>query len=397
MNRIALFHNLPSGGAKRTLFEQVKRLAERHRIDVFTLSCAEHKFGELSPFVARQFTYSFQPLPLLKKPFRRLDQAIRLANLRRLAKLNHRIAFEIDKGDYEVVYVQPCQFTNSPSILRYLTKPSVFYCQETLRIVYDPPILREVDRTILQTVVDRLDPLPGLYLKSLAAEDRLNLQAAKRILVNSAFSKESFKRAYNISTEVCYHGVDISIFRPLDLKRKPYIISVGALRKDKGFDFILKSLALIPTSKRPQLTIVSNYHQPAEKVYLESLARDLGVCLDLQYLVSDDDLVKLYNQALLTVYAPYLEPFGLVPLESMASGTPVVGVAEGGVVETVIDRTTGLLVERDPYSFAQAVQELINDEHLRDEYGRQGHEYVEKNWSWEAAVSRLELYLKAAI
>ena len=65
------------------------------------------------------------------------------------------------------------------------------------------------------------------------------------------------------------------------------------------------------------------------------------------HLITDEELVILYNKAKLVVYTPYMEPFGLVPLEAMSCGTPVVGVNEGGVMETVLNGKTGILVERN--------------------------------------------------
>lgn len=74
-----------------------------------------------------------------------------------------------------------------------------------------------------------------------------------------------------------------------------------------------------------------------------------------------DQLVLEYNKAQICVYAPVLEPLGLVPLESMACGTPVVGVREGGVLESIVHEQTGLLTERDPAQFAGAVQHLLSN------------------------------------
>ena len=76
--RIALYHNLPSGGAKRTLQEATKRLAVNHQIDVYTLTTANHDFADLRPYVASHQVFEFQPGALLASPFGRFNQIIRI-------------------------------------------------------------------------------------------------------------------------------------------------------------------------------------------------------------------------------------------------------------------------------------------------------------------------------
>jgi hypothetical protein len=82
--KIAVYHNLSSGGAKRALFETARRLAARHELHVYSLSTADHAFGDLRGIAASHRIRRFQPLPLLRSPFGRLNQAIRWADLKRL-------------------------------------------------------------------------------------------------------------------------------------------------------------------------------------------------------------------------------------------------------------------------------------------------------------------------
>jgi glycosyltransferase involved in cell wall biosynthesis len=142
--------------------------------------------------------------------------------------------------------------------------------------------------------------------------------------------------------------------------------------------------------------IVSNFQNPPEKEYLQQLANSLEVDLKLLSNVTDERLVELYNQAKITVYSPIREPFGLVPLESMACGTPVVAVREGGTQETILHKQTGLLVERDLIGFAAAVQHLLSCPALSTEYGRNSREHVLRNWSLYQAVATLENHLTAS-
>ena len=164
----------------------------------------------------------------------------------------------------------------------------------------------------------------------------------------------------------------------------------------KGHDFIIKSLAYIDPGIRPKFVLIANNGDNDWKQYLEELAESLDVDMEILTLIDDDRLVELYNQAQLILYSPHLEPFGLVPLESMACGTPVVAVKEGGVRETVIHNKTGLLTERDEELFSSAVKELLQDENKRYEYSKNSVELVRNYWTLAEAGKRLDWHLKRA-
>jgi glycosyltransferase involved in cell wall biosynthesis len=239
------------------------------------------------------------------------------------------------------------------------------------------------------------DPFPSLYRKILKKLDRSSAQAASLVLVNSFHSRESLYRAYGLSARVCYPGVDTQLFRSSSPSKGDFVVSVGAIRPNKGFDFLLHSLALIDSARRLPLVIVSNYTDERERGFLRELAVRLGVQVDFRTQVSDEELVRLYSQAQLTLYAPVMEPFGFVPIESMACGTPVVSVAEGGVRETVRHGETGLLVDRDPQLFADALSELWSKPLLAEKLGRRCAAYVQECWNWDDSVAHLETYLTA--
>ena len=395
--RIAIYHNLPSGGGKRALYEMVRGLAARHELDVYTLSSAEHDFCDLRPHSREHLVFPFEPLPLARRPFGRLNQGIRVLDLCRLQLLQKEIAAQINAAGYDAVFVHHCRYGQAPALLRFLAVPSVYYCQEPPRRLYEPRVQRPYSEfSAAQRLGNRFDPLPALYLRVLGGLDRAAVLAASLVLVNSAYSRESLYRTYGIFARVCYLGVDTERFRPQSLPRGEFVLSVGALNPRKGFGFLLRSLALIRAERRPRLVIVSNFEGPGERHYLESLAGSLEVDLGFRVMVSDEELVRLYNQAQLTLYAPIMEPFGFVPLESMACGTPVVGVREAGVRESIVEGQTGLLTERDPGLFANAVTELKADHQRLVDYGIAAISHVKSQWTWERTVSQLEAYLAEA-
>jgi glycosyltransferase involved in cell wall biosynthesis len=79
----------------------------------------------------------------------------------------------------------------------------------------------------------------------------------------------------------------------------------------------------------------------------------------------------------------------------MACGTPVVGVNEGGVKESVVHEQTGLLVDRDADRFADAIKKLILNPRLAKAYGQSGRKHVQENWTWAQSTSKVEQHLQA--
>lgn len=398
--RIAVYHDLPSGGAKRTLYESVRRLAQRHQVDVFTLESADHIFGDLRPYVAQHRVYPFAPLRLLQSPFGRANQAIRIADLRRLNGLGREVARDILVGGYDVAFINPCRFENAPSVLRHLESvPSVYYCQEPPRLLYESIPARPYDdsQSRRRRMLNHVDPMLKLYRSILARVDRRNVLNADRVLANSRFMRDVVNSIYGIDARVSYLGVDTEWTQPRKLDKEAFVLSVGSLTPLKGFDFLIEALASIPAERRPPLTIASNFQNPPERAYLEALARERGVALNLAGNVSDEALVTLYSRARLVAYAPVREPFGLVALEAMACGTPVVAVAEGGILETVLHEHTGLLTEREPTAFAEALMRLYENPVLAETYGRNGRECVLRRWSWVQAAETLETHLMTTV
>jgi glycosyltransferase involved in cell wall biosynthesis len=395
--RIAIYHNLPSGGAKRALYEWTKGLASSHLIDVYTLSTADNAFLDLRPFARVHHISEFVPHHLFKSPLGRLNQ---LQYWRNLADLEHSagtIGEMINSEDYDVVFLNPCQYTFMPVLAYHVQKPSVYFLHEPFGPTFQRNILRPYLQGTGRSVrrhIRNLSILRTIYLRRLEAIRRKGISHVSCLLANSEFTQRQIGIAYGIASVVCPCGVNSDMFHPIpDLGSENFVISVGAMTPRKGFDFLIKSLAEIPLSRRPLLKIASNYGIVEETAYIQHLADEYHVRIQLLTNLDSESLCHEYNKARLCVYSPVMEPFGLVPLEAMACGTPVVGVAEGGVCESIVHEYTGLLTERDTKQFAAAVQELLDDPGRLERYGRQAREYVLENWTWENSTTRLEQYL----
>jgi glycosyltransferase involved in cell wall biosynthesis len=359
--KIAIFHNLPSGGAKRALYGLVKGLINAGCfIDAYTLSTAEEEFWPLKDIVDNltvlpvRRTLSGLVKSALKYVLPIREYKVSLADLEEAQK---RLSAIIDKGGYDIVFVEQDRYTMSPFILKYLDTPHVYYCPQPRRS--SEAILRILTESISSSLLKRM--WRSYITPRLDRIDRENASYANIILTNSYFSRETILRVYGMNSFVSYLGVDVELFRPLKTERGPYVLSVGAISPAKGYDFIIKALTLIEEGIRPRLIIVGNWSWKPYENHIKKLAAGEGVNLEIKTIIDDLELVELYNKAQLCVYAPYLEPFGLVPLEAMACGTPVVAVREGGIRESVVHQESGLLTERDEQQFAEAIKQLLLD------------------------------------
>lgn len=334
--KIAVFHNLPSGGAKRALYNYVKYLKNAgHQVDAHVPASANESYLPLKAIVDEFYSYTVPRTTRgqLHSWFRRiLPRAFDIKWTRDrtadeiddLKLAQGRIADTINAWPYDVVFVEQDQLTMSPFLIQRLKQPTVYYCQQPSRV--EEAVLHEVARAAspLATAPGRVPTYKRIwraYLKSqeipFAKIDRENASHAKYILANSCFSRETILRVYGLNSMVSYLGIDDDAFRPLSVTRENFVISVGECRPHKGFDFTLRSLGLIPEPRRPKLIIVSNTSDARWEAHLVKIAARLRVELEIKTSIPDSELVCLYNRARLFVYAAILEPFGLAPLEAM--------------------------------------------------------------------------------
>ena len=99
----------------------------------------------------------------------------------------------------------------------------------------------------------------------------------------------------------------------------------------------------------------------------------------------------IFRSADAVVCTPWYEPFGIVPLEAMACGIPVVAAAVGGLADTVLDNATGIHVPpRDPEATADALAMLLSSPQLRQELGAAGRTRAAARYSWDRVAADTE-------
>lgn len=201
---------------------------------------------------------------------------------------------------------------------------------------------------------------------------------ADRVTVATPHEREQLSRLYGISAarmEVVPCGVDLATFTPgtpqqrraaraaLGLGAGPVLLAVGRLDPIKGSDLLLESL----THMRTPATLVligGNPDGDPELERLRALANDLGIAdrLRLPGAVSHDALTPYYRAADALVIASRYESFGLVAVEALACGTPVVASKVGGLPTIISDDHNGVLVPwRSAQAFAEQLDALLSD------------------------------------
>jgi glycosyltransferase involved in cell wall biosynthesis len=191
-------------------------------------------------------------------------------------------------------------------------------------------------------------------------------------------------------------GVDVDKFTPSRGRpkrdTKTRIVTVGRLVRRKGFETVIAALAHLP---KTELVIAGG---PAmgglgdcpQAQALQAKAEQLGVSgrVRLAGQVSRQKMPALLRSADAVVCVPWYEPFGIVPLEAMACGVPVVAAAVGGFLDTIVDRGTGLLVPaRNPVALANALTQLLEDDVMNETYGMAGRDRVVARYSWDRIAS----------
>ncbi|WP_030900209.1 glycosyltransferase [Streptomyces sp. NRRL S-474] len=197
-------------------------------------------------------------------------------------------------------------------------------------------------------------------------------------------------------------GVDAGQFRPgvppegVPARRKRHrLLACGRLVPRKGYDQAIQALAGIPDAELliaggPEAGLLAD---DPEARRLRRLARRIGVGDRVRMLGAVDPaaMPALIGSADLVLCTPVYEPFGIVPLEAMACGVPVVATDVGGHRDSVADGITGRLVPpRDPESVAAAVRGLLTDDALRRRHGTAGRERVLTHYTWRRVADGVE-------
>ena len=229
--------------------------------------------------------------------------------------------------------------------------------------------------------------------------------SADRIICASEGERDLMVSIYGVpqgQIEVVPCGVDIDLFRPLNkghVRRRlglplgePIVLFVGRIEPLKGIDILLRAVAQLDSHLR-LLVVGGDEKDASRKADLRALAQALGIDQRVQFVdaVPHHKLPLYYNAADVCVIPSYWESFGLVALEAMACGVPVVASSVGGLRDTVRDGETGYLVVpwSVPEPFAERLALVLGNPELRRSLGLIARSAVER-FRWSEVAARVE-------
>ena len=400
--RIAVWHNLPSGGGKRILWHHVSGLIQHgHHVEVWCPPGANTDYMPLAKLCPQHIV----PVAAWQRRWAPMffrwvaDYHASKSQIEAMRGHCQQCAGEINAGGFDVLLANSCASFAAPAIGRYVKIPTALHLGEPWRRLYEalPESLWAAPKPLVESAsVIGLKQLlaSSIRLQPARIQMREEIENARhfdRILVNSFYSRESVLRAYGVEAEVCYLGVDTGLFQPTGEPVENFVIGLGAVHYHKGVDRAIRALAMIPLEQRPKLLWVGNDSGSQYAQELTQLARQLGVDFEIKIMVADTELVSLLNRAAAMLYTSRLEPFGLAPLEAGACGTPVVAVAEGGIRESIVPGENGLLTANArPETIAAALLKIIADPAGAAALREKSRSAILSRWGMASAVDRLE-------
>jgi len=235
---------------------------------------------------------------------------------------------------------------------------------------------------------------------------------ANKIIVTSASMKAEIQGHFHLppeKIEIVPNGIDTKRYNAsVDQSAikgrygvhpdEKLVLCVGRLVPQKGIEYLIRAVSRI-AERYPEAKFII-VGEGWLRGHLEYIARSTGYQWKITFTgwIPDQELVALLNSADALVVPSIYEPFGIVALEGMAAGVPVVASDVGGLAEIVEHEHTGILAySRSPESIAWAVGRVLSDPDHSKEMAQNAQQMVQKTYSWEAIAIRTTKIYKEVV
>ncbi|MDX9722432.1 MAG: glycogen synthase [Myxococcota bacterium] len=234
--------------------------------------------------------------------------------------------------------------------------------------------------------------------------EKLALENADRVVAVSKHTRADILKHFDVKPEnvpIIHNGIDLDLYRAVESRATleehgiegPYILFVGRTSRQKGMEYLIEAMNYVD----PGVTCVCCTSAPDTKELEEEIAAKVAAQPRVKWinrLLKEENYVELYTHANLFACPSVYEPFGIINLESMSCATPVVASAVGGILETIVDGETGILVPpADAKALANGINTLLRNPEMAKQYGANGRKRVEQHFSWTSiAKTTADMY-----
>ena len=227
------------------------------------------------------------------------------------------------------------------------TGPNIYYCHTPPRFMYD-------QKDSYMTQAGRLGrPILKRFIRYYRPVFEDAVRRMDLIITNSINVQTRIKEYLGYDSEVVYPPCNLEKYKFIN--QDGYYLSMARLDPMKRVDLIVRAFRKMPDKN---LVVISD---GPEAVRINRLAENADN-VKVMGLVDENRLLKLLGECIATIYIPREEDFGMSPVESMAAGKPVLGVNEGGLVESIVHGETGYLMPAEP-----EIEDLIDGIRFLDE------------------------------
>ena len=282
----------------------------------------------------------------------------------------------------------------NPNLILFMNFPATLFAQKFGKI----PILcypQDINLLYTNTYIKNLSH--GKYFLWLILRTFIRIIDKKmwnnfdEIICNSNFSASSISKVYNVKPNVVYLGTDTKFFIPSqkNLEQKPILLFAD--QRSRRADFFLKSLPILLKKRNDfKIWIVGNngeYGQELERIINKLNINDITTFFGR---ISDSKLRELYSKAIVLIHLQKIHPFGLVFIESMSCGTPVIACKPGATEEIINDGETGFLINEDDVNkLIENVEKFLDDPNMSIKMGIKGREKVKNNFELSLQLDKI--------
>ena len=374
--RIAFYYPwiyLTSGG-ERIIMELARR--SRHQWTLFT---SHYEPENTFPEIRAHRVVELKPVSVKRDVLSTAKSALRI------------LAQKLPLEEYDALFVLS-EGLGDVILFRNHSRPSLCYCLTPLRAAFDP--VYRAQSYSKRGWLGRLALSAGLGLFS--AVDRL---AWKHYTKTLFLSKEAVRRASQArltagqAPEILYTGVGLTADRPVDTC-EPLFLIAGRIMWTKNIGLGIRAFQLF-RARHPEFghfrLVIAGMVDAKSRPYFAELQDLAGPGSHIEFVVSPSDaqLRSFYERCYAVLFTPLNEDLGIVPMEAMAFGKPVIAVNQGGPRETIQDGVDGFLVPPEPEAFAARMAELVSEPDLARTMGAQGFDHVQQ-FSWDRFVARID-------